>query len=128
MVTKSNSSEFIYVDDDMSHDAQYWAQNVEGTDDIAIQPREAFTWFQDPEFVRNLIKATDERWENLMGKDIILVKTLARNDADIRATIARLQQTADRNKTLALSTLEAINKRTRMRKFNRVIETCYDLS
>jgi len=57
-----------------------------------------------------------------MGKDIILVESLARNDADIRATIARLQQTVDRNKALAYTTLSAINNRTRMRKFNRVIE------
>ena len=42
--------------------------------------------------------------------------------ADIRATIARLQQTADRNKALAYTTLNAINNRTRMRKFNWVIE------
>jgi len=57
-----------------------------------------------------------------MGKVVILVESLARNDADIRATIARLQQTADRNKALAYTTLNAINNRTRMRKFNRVIE------
>jgi len=57
-----------------------------------------------------------------MGKDVILVESLAQNDVDIRATIARLQQTADRNKALAYTTLSAINNRTRMRKFNRVIE------
>jgi len=119
----SNPSEFVYIDDDMSPDAHYWAENVEGTEEIAILPREAFTWFQDPKFAKNLIKATDERWDNPMGKDIVLVESLARNDADIRATIARLQQTADRNKALAYTTLNAINHRTRMRKFNRVIET-----
>jgi len=118
----SNPSEFVYVDDDMAPDAHYWAENVEGTKDIAILPREAFTWFQDPKFAEDLIKATDERWDNPMGKDIILIESLARNDADIRATIARLQQTADRNKALAYTTLSAINNRTRMRKFNRVIE------
>lgn len=118
----SNPSEFVYVDDDMSPNAHYWAENVEGTEDIAILPREAFTWFQDPKFAEDLIKATDERWDNPMGKDVILVESLARNDADIRATIARLQQTADRNKALAYTTLSAINNRTRMRKFNRVIE------
>jgi len=87
----SNTSEFVYIDDDMAPDAHYWAENVEGTEDIAILPREAFTWFQDPKFAEDLIKATDERWDNPMGKDVILVESLARNDADIRATIARLQ-------------------------------------
>jgi len=91
----SNPSEFVYIDDDMAPDAHYWAENVEGTEDIAILPREAFTWFQDPKFAEDLIKATDEKWDNPMGKDVVLVESLARNDADIRATIARLQQTAD---------------------------------
>jgi len=118
----SNPSEFVYVNNDMSPDAHYWAKNVEGTEDIAILPREAFTWFQDPKFAEDLIKATDERWDNPMGKDVILVESLARNDVDIRATIAQLQQTTDRNKALAYTTLSAINNRTRMRKFNRVIE------
>lgn len=122
-MTSNNTSEFTYIDDDMLPEAYYWAQNVEGTDDIAIKPGEAFAWFQDPTFVQNLLKATDENWDNPMGKDIILVETLARNDADIRATIARLQKTVDRNKALAWNTLDAMNKRNRMRKFNRVIET-----
>jgi len=49
---------------------------------------------------------------------------LAQNDADIQATVAHLQQTVNQNKTLARSTLTAINKWTRMRKFNKVITTC----
>ena len=122
MVSK-NSSEFTYIDDDMALDAHYWAENVEGTEDVAITPSEALTWFQDLTFVQNLLKATDERWENSMGKDIILVETLARNDTNIWAAIATLQKTADQNKALAWKTLSDINKRNHMRKFNRVIKT-----
>jgi len=124
MVSNNNSkpSEFVYINDDMSPDAHHWAQNIEGTEDIAIKPREAFAWFQDPAFVQTLLKATDDRWENPMRKDLILIESLALNNADVRATIARLQKTADRNKALAWKTLEDINKRTRMRKFNWVIE------
>jgi len=124
MVSNNNSkpSEFIYINDDMSPNAHHWAQNIEGTKDIAIKPREAFAWFQDPAFVQTLLKATDDRWENPMHKDLILIESLALNNADVRATIARLQKTTDRNKALAWKTLEDINKRTRMRKFNRVIE------
>jgi len=119
----NTTSEFIYIDDDMTPDAHYWAENVEGTEDVAITPGEALIWFQDPTFVQNLLKATDEGWEIPMGKNIIMVETLARNDASIRATIAGLQKTADQNKALAYKTLGEINKRTQMRKFNRVIET-----
>jgi len=59
-MTSNNTSEFIYIDDDMSPDAHHWAQNVEPTDDTSIKPGEAFAWFQDPTFVQNLLKATDD--------------------------------------------------------------------
>ena len=96
---------------------------MEGTEDVAITPSEALIWFQDPTFVQDLLKATDEQWDIPMDKDIVLVETLARNDASIRATIASLQKTVDQNKALAWKTLGDIYKRNRMRKFNRVIET-----
>jgi len=127
-MVSNNSTEFIYIDDDMVLDAHYWAENVEGTKDVAITPGEALTWFQDLTFVQNLLKATDESWEIPMGKDIIMIKTLARNDASIRATIAGLQKTTDQNKALAWKTLGDVNKRHRMRKFNRVIETRHQVS
>jgi len=122
-MVSNNSTEFIYIDDNMAPDAHYWAENVEGTEDVAITPSEALIWFQDPTFIQSLLKAMDESWEIPMGKDIIMIETLARNDASIRATIAGLQKTADQNKALAWKTLGEINKRHRMRKFNRVIET-----
>jgi len=122
-MVSNTHSEFVYIDDDMTPDAHYWAENVEGTEDVAITPSEALIWFQDPTFVQNLLKATDEGWEIPMGKDIIMIETLARNDASIWVTIAGLQKTADQNKALAYKTLGEINKRNRMRKFNRVIET-----
>jgi len=122
-MVSNNSTKFIYIDDNMAPDAHYWAENVEGTEDVAITPGEALIWFQDPTFVQSLLKATDESWEIPMGKDIIMIEALARNDASIRATIAGLQKTADQNKALAWKTLGEINKRHRMRKFNRVIET-----
>jgi len=114
----NTTSEFIYIDNDMTPDAHYWAENVEGTEDVAITPGEALIWFQDLTFVQNLLKATDEGWEIPMGKDIIMIETLAQNDTTIWATIAGLQKTADQNKALAYKTLGKINKRTRMRKFN----------
>jgi len=58
-MTSKNSSKFVYIDNNMSPDAHHWAQTVEGTDDIAIKPGEAFAWFQDPTFVQALLKATD---------------------------------------------------------------------
>ena len=71
------------------------AESVEGTEEMAILPCEAFVWFQDPKFVKDLLNATDDKWENPMHKDITIIETLARNDADIHATIAQLQQTAN---------------------------------
>jgi len=59
-----------------------------------------------------------------MCQDLILVESLAQNDADIRATIAQLQKIVDQNKALAWTTLDVINKWNHMRKFNRVIEMC----
>jgi len=59
MVSK-NSSEFTYINDDMAPDAHYWAENVEGTEDVAITPGKALVWFQDPTFIQDLLKATDE--------------------------------------------------------------------
>jgi len=90
---------------------------------MAILPREAFIWFQDPKFVKDLLNATDDKWENPMRKDITIIETLARNDADIRSTIAHLQRTADQNKVQAYSTLSTMNKQRRMRKFDRVLLT-----
>jgi len=58
-MTSKNSSEFVYIDDDMSPNAHHWAQNIEATKDVAIKPAEAPTWFQDPTFVQTLLKATD---------------------------------------------------------------------
>jgi len=117
-MVSNTASEFIYIDDDMAPDAHYWAENVEGTEDVTITPSEALIWFQDPTFVQDLLKATDKRWDIPMDKDIVLVETLARNDASIWATIASLQKTVDQNKALAWKTLGNINKRNRMRKFN----------
>jgi len=82
-MVSNNSTEFIYINDNMVPDAHYWAENMEGTEDISITPGEALVWFQDPTFVQSLLKATDENWEIPMGKDIIMIETLARNDASI---------------------------------------------
>jgi len=121
-MVSNTASEFVYIDDNMAPDAHYWAENMEGTEDVAITPSEALVWFQDPTFVQDLLKATDEQRDIPMDKDIVLVKTLTRNDASIRATIASLQKTVDQNKALAWKTLGDINKRNHMQKFNRVIE------
>ena len=77
MVSNDIASDFIYVDDDMAPDAHYWSESVEGTKDMAILPREAFIWFQDPKFVKDLLNATDDKWENPMRKDITIIETLA---------------------------------------------------
>jgi len=88
MVSNNSTTDYIYVDDDMAPNAHYWSESVEGTEDMAIMPREAFLWFQDPKFVKDLLNATDNKWENPMHKDITLIETLAQNDADVCATIA----------------------------------------
>ena len=76
MVSNNITSDFIYVDDDMAPDAHYWSESVEGTEDMAILPREAFIWFQDPKFVKDLLNAMDDKWENPMRKDITIIETL----------------------------------------------------
>jgi len=123
MVSNDIISDFIYVDDDMAPNAHYWSESVEGTEDMAILPQEAFIWFQDPKFVKDLLNTMDDKWENPMRKDITIIKTLTQNNTDIRTTIAHLQRTADRNKVQAYSTLATMNKQRRMRKFDQVLLT-----
>jgi len=95
MISNDITSDFIYVDDDMAPDAHYWSESVEGTEDMAILPHEAFIWFQDPKFIKDLLNATDDKWENPMCKDITIIETLARNDTDIHVTAESLSRYGD---------------------------------
>ena len=63
MVSNNSTTDYIYIDNDMAPDAHYWSKSVEGTEDMAILPREAFVWFQNPKFVKDLLNAMDNKWE-----------------------------------------------------------------